>query len=1476
VSFDNLHQALMDLPHTGGAGFEGFVRDALSELTGQEFRLMKSGPQGGVDSIGDPNGSGLVVGMEGKHYGAKTHLGLDELKSKLRDAAEEFSALDLWVLAASRSIDGGDTKALTAIGEGLGIDVLVLDWNETSAVSPSLAILCAAAPATVVHHLGTRVTADVDRLKSHPLYAAEAARLRARLTNPSIGLSAAKAAVRNWSIRQMGDPISARFAFDSYASLEAPDAKRIDRPAVRSALDGWWASNPQDPVVLLGQEGMGKTWAALSWWLDRSAGDDFPITLVVPARDVASINGIDILAEALLRATGVRDLAFWKRRLARWSAIETDRPIILLIVDGLNQNWGFQRWSDLLLSLNVTQWRGKISALLTCRPEHWTRRLKRLGDSRLPIAEIEVKAFDDDELDALLGAHGVDRTALHPRLLELMRVPRLSDIAILRRDDFQKGGEITPERLVYEDWRYRYHGAQKAMSHEEFRSFIGTLGRQLEQQLGKTIARGEILARLSADGAEERDKLEAIFSELAEGGWLVPSNDPGQFQIDTSRVPSALGLALLDDVRKGVSPEQRREILGRHLDPLQGSDISVAILRNAATFAVIDDAVPADIKRELLEAWTQAQNFSPNDFESYWRLIGCAPGLFIAIAEEEWFRDDPSERADEILVKGFANALKWPEVANALEAKLLEWFSRYWLDKLQGEVLNEICDDEQALARRREAEGRADLAKAQCVAGTFGITLERVEPKRQAWGSYRAAELLSWLPRAPMIKVFTAWSLSRAILGGFRQVEAISWVLRWNSEDPVEAEAAILARARELIDFGGAIASDAAASLLEALATPAAQALYDQHFGVPPAPTEPPVTWPDFSGPRVDRWPLDGALTLTANPGDPDIALPAAFAERLESLASAVSDETLISAEKDLSRSIGQGIPALAHWAPAALAELIRRRSSVGRDAAVLPNLPGWLVRAWRKSAELVGAPGPKTSFKDPDWLASSCLVLSDDEIARWIELSDRLRAAGFEQSPTLQLIALGGRSAFEQIAILRRIEPRPGFSPWVTRLLAPATRKVVESLRHDLSPKAPSDSLRMWLAYLKEAGLDAIPAGWEPLAVLTGHSDGKVRAAAFELIHLSGNVALADRVAAGAWTWAKGMDGDEAAYGSLALTHSATAGRGEIADRVHPEALGMLAEDHPGQRLYLDRFATYVRDELDLLANARSRSIPRSLFTRTRGWDLLIAEYGDDLMTWTQPFVDGTARSDWFMMEQFPLIRALEATDQIEPGRKAAVAIRALKSMATSNFRSGDLYHEAARLTGPEGEEARQLALAEANEDAKLFDFAVGIQESGQTDWLLDQIDRDLAGDTAGTIARGLLLAGFLQPGEAGDELWSGRLASPPASGWLANVHRVAGDHYRRLQWSRHWNRLFRDTVDDEVAFGAFELFIETLDGRVYSGDQRPSEKELEGWSWRRGAHWSLGWDRVNAATKAAKDKLSKSFLATKQPLSNQSPRRR
>ncbi|MBS0537058.1 MAG: restriction endonuclease, partial [Proteobacteria bacterium] len=146
MTWESLRIALRGLKATGQRGFEGFVAEALTEITGWRFRLLKPGPQGGLDGRADASASGLTVGFEAKHYDAKTALSLGALKTKVEEAAGSAHDLELWVLATTRAIDAGDARQLIAHGHERGIEVLVLDWGDPVAVPPALALMCAMAP----------------------------------------------------------------------------------------------------------------------------------------------------------------------------------------------------------------------------------------------------------------------------------------------------------------------------------------------------------------------------------------------------------------------------------------------------------------------------------------------------------------------------------------------------------------------------------------------------------------------------------------------------------------------------------------------------------------------------------------------------------------------------------------------------------------------------------------------------------------------------------------------------------------------------------------------------------------------------------------------------------------------------------------------------------------------------------------------------------------------------------------------------------------------------------------------------------------------------------------------------------------------------------------------------------------------------------------------------------------------------------
>ena len=92
-----------------------------------------------------------------------------------------------------------------------------------------------------------------------------------------------------------------------------------------------------------------------------------------------------------------------------WATAPINDPIILIVIDGLNQNWTFKDWVDFVLSISTPEWRGKIAIILSCRPDHWFNRLGGLPGLPTQAQIVTVDPFTDDELDELFSLHNVKR-----------------------------------------------------------------------------------------------------------------------------------------------------------------------------------------------------------------------------------------------------------------------------------------------------------------------------------------------------------------------------------------------------------------------------------------------------------------------------------------------------------------------------------------------------------------------------------------------------------------------------------------------------------------------------------------------------------------------------------------------------------------------------------------------------------------------------------------------------------------------------------------------------------------------------------------------------------------------------------------------------------------------------------------------------------------------------------------------------------
>lgn len=114
--YDGLHGALYAMQETGSLGFEGFIRDLISVLTGRTFFLSRSGSQAGKDASTAGYGA-TYIDIECKRYRPETSPTARDLLGGLEEAIQSsLERLDLWLLVSTGAIGSGPAAALRRVG----------------------------------------------------------------------------------------------------------------------------------------------------------------------------------------------------------------------------------------------------------------------------------------------------------------------------------------------------------------------------------------------------------------------------------------------------------------------------------------------------------------------------------------------------------------------------------------------------------------------------------------------------------------------------------------------------------------------------------------------------------------------------------------------------------------------------------------------------------------------------------------------------------------------------------------------------------------------------------------------------------------------------------------------------------------------------------------------------------------------------------------------------------------------------------------------------------------------------------------------------------------------------------------------------------------------------------------------------------------------------------------------------------------
>lgn len=244
----NLRAALLALPPSGAAGFEGLLAAALTEIAGVPFRLAGSGSQFGLDGKAAYETDGVC--FEGKRYDGD--IPRTEVLAKIADLSiRDTSYTDLWVLGATTEVKTQLVDEVRALARKDGVAVLILDWTDTGLppLAAALAMARTAAAKFLKDHLNSHALQDkgiaaLTAIGESKDFTTSAARILAKVKEPTIGISIAGRANIDWLAGVFSSrKLARRFLGQPLSPGERPAGELAGRDALagklKPFLTGW-------------------------------------------------------------------------------------------------------------------------------------------------------------------------------------------------------------------------------------------------------------------------------------------------------------------------------------------------------------------------------------------------------------------------------------------------------------------------------------------------------------------------------------------------------------------------------------------------------------------------------------------------------------------------------------------------------------------------------------------------------------------------------------------------------------------------------------------------------------------------------------------------------------------------------------------------------------------------------------------------------------------------------------------------------------------------------------------------------------------------------------------------------------------------------------------------------------------------------------------------------------------------------------
>lgn len=943
------------------ANFERMVAALVSNMIDVTVSVARSGFQHGGDG-GTAGRQGRRLRIETKRYADTNPLKDRDLLGEFEQATQHDSELELWILAATREVHEQLADSLFESGSKQGVPVLIVDWKAEERL-PVLAALCASAPAIVGTIAGGRAGICAGRIA--PSADREIERIRRDLSAWHAGYEGPQAAASRRLSTLWNSRPDAVAALGQDAAGGAAEAF-IERTGIIADLDTWRDGDVSVPALVVGEEGMGKTWATLGWLLGEANGGTIPLVIpsgAMPVRTrLTAADVMNLIGAGLHEVTDVRDRDFWSTRAGRMLLRPLEEgPVFTLFLDGMNQAPDAP-WVPLLQQLQAEAFRGRIRVIMTTRPLFLERSLRNLGALIVRPERIQVGPYDlssGGEFDRILAARGLDRSDIREDLVPLASVPRLFDLVVRLRDRLQGTERITVHTLLWEYGRDSIGAkAGRAFSESEWQQWLRSIAERLREtgnarfsaiDVEESVARptlgpGDILSRLS---------------DIVDGP-LSDSDSSGRVTLRPDTVSHALGAAILSQF--GESRRTAQEItadLDEWLGPISGLFERGEILRAAvAIFCTSPDTIPLEASGPIVSTWLATQNLPEHHRGEVFALApAMATSLLYCV---ETMTGNAMRAPRDVAIDGLRSI---PRDNSKIREQVVAATTR-WMRKISRGVEEGIRGDENAERSRREHMLERVGSDADGPAMIFGIAVEFV-PRADGEAFAKVPELLEGYPLAPFAELFELAALHLAIRARLDCWSSLKWLALLNEVDFDAAAAALEKRANDILvrpaetGVDPRLAARVAALLLWVSADPTVEARAQQ--------IEPSLdSWRSYD--RYEEDPANSMFMLERRHAAQVLAdgalPPLARARRLQNfwwdpelaIGEAEAAEMIAAADRYAQNRLSGGLdqrhedidlehlePALARASPGTLAYLVRQRISALASMAERPPILGQL-----------------------------------------------------------------------------------------------------------------------------------------------------------------------------------------------------------------------------------------------------------------------------------------------------------------------------------------------------------------------------------------------------------------------------------------------------------------------------------------------------------------------------------------------------